>query len=186
MKLTHNQIVVCTGQRGYGKTTLEKHLVRQLMTSAKVLVFDTMNEWQGFPRYVPKHIPTNPHDQIGMAEFEAVAKKVWSRGQIFFVVSEADLYMNAWNISPFAFKISGQGRHRGCGLLLDTRRIAQLHKYPCSQAHHWFIFRTFLPNDAKYLRAMIGDIGDKARNLLPFQFIHWDGREGKVCQPIPL
>lgn len=174
--LSWHTITVC-GMKGTGKSTLEK--VGLLPQYRKVLVFDPNDEFREFPQYVPK--TDNP------MELDAVAKKVWNEGNMVLVVSEAELYLPvAKPLPPNIFKVITRGRHRNVGLIVDTRRVANLNKTVFGLSEHVFIFRHFSPTDYRYLQEFVPR---ECRSLATLQDFHyWHFFRGVVVEmdPIPM
>lgn len=168
------------GMRGCGKSTLFKHILNAYKSKGwNILVYDTLREHGEFKRYIPQDIGD-------VEEFDKICERVMKEAPIIFGIEEIDLYASPQSISPKLKQLIAIGRHYDIGLVMVTRRIADVHKLPCSQTHHWFIFKTYLPNDIVYLRQFVGDIVYKAIDLPPFHFIYWSGGEAKICKPIKL
>lgn len=153
-----DEIFVVAGRRGYGKTTLAKNLISKLQ---RVIVWDPMAEY-GDRGYVPKHGT--------IEEFNSVAKQVWERGNIFFMVDEADQVMPSQKpLAPYANRLINLGRHRNIGVGLISRRIANLNKTAVSQAANLYLFNQYLPNDIRYLKEFIPDV-ESISNLPRFKY----------------
>ena len=189
IRLKVSDISIIVGQRGSGKTQLAKHLAKQYLSkSIDIWIYDVNNEYLDLEiRYtissVHRYIPKDVGD---IEEFEDFIWKAWRHKRIVVLIEEADLYANPHSI-PRAFKnLVARGRHRKIGMILITRRIASMHKYPCSQAKHFFIFRTILPNDIKYLKEFIGDKAEELPNLPDYHFLYWSHGKAKIYSPIPI
>jgi len=173
---TWNNITICGGQ-GTGKTTLEGELLRQY---PRVVIFDPNDEFQDYPsRYVP--------ESDSPLELERVASKVWASGNAILVVSEAELYLPVTKpLTRSVFKILSRGRHRNCGIMADTRRIALLNKSVFSLSKHVFIFRHFAPNDIRYLQEFIPENCKELASMK--DHFYWHYSEGKLekCPPLKL
>lgn len=153
-------ISVIAGQRGSGKTTLAKTLISGL---TRVIIYDPMHEYNPAISYRPTT------DSI--EEFEKVAGHVWDTGNTFFVVDEAERYLvNNTRLPINTFKIINSGRHRNIGLLLVTRRIAELHKSPFSLAEQVYLFHLFAPNDIRYIKEFY-DGADYLRRLNKYEYV---------------
>ena len=141
VELRTDQIAVIAGQRGTGKTYLAKQLIAGLQ---RVIIYDPVGEYDPRFAYVP--------NGDSVEEFEAFMEKCWNMGNIFIVVDEAERFLrNNGRILPFTYKVINTGRHRNIGMLLITRRLAELHKTPFGLSHMVILFRLFLPNDIKYI-----------------------------------
>ena len=136
----------------------------QLIAGLKrVLIYDPQSE------YDPKHSYRPQTDTI--REFENVCAYVWQKGNIFFVVDEAErYYRNNVPMGINAHKIVNSGRHRNIGLMLITRRLSELHKTPFSLASRVFLFHLFIPNDISYIKEFY-PAGEKVSELSKFQYI---------------
>jgi len=163
------------GAKGTGKTFLEKNGL--LPSYKEVFVFDTLDEFEEYPHYIPKTDSPKELDQI--------AKIIWERWNCFLVVSEAELYLPVNQpLPPSVFKIITRGRHRNVGILADTRRIANLNKTVFSLSDHCFIFRHWSPTDLDYLKGFIPKDVKELASLPDYHF--WHFARGKVEVHIPI
>ena len=170
-----NCVTICGG-KGSGKSELERRLLTSFQT---VFVFDTLEEFPEFPRYVPR--TDKP------MELERIAKPIFDRGNCLLMVSEAELYLPVnKSLPPNIFKIMTRGRHRNVGLMADTRRIANLNKTVFSLSDHCFVFRTWSPNDLDYLRGFIPQDVRSLASLQNYWFWHYSQGKVEVHQPIKL
>ena len=170
-----NCMTVCGG-KGSGKSELERHL---LGSFGRVFVFDTLEEFPEFPRYIPK--TDNP------LELERVAKAIYNQGNCMLLVSESELFLPVnKQLPPHVFKIMTRGRHRNVGLTADTRRIANLNKTVFSLSDHCFVFRTWSPNDLDYLRGFIPNDVRGLASLQNYYFWHYSQGHVEVHDPIKL
>jgi len=168
-----DSIVVC-GQKGTGKTYLERKL---LSLYSQVFVFDPLDEFGEFPHYVPR--TDSP------MELDKIAKVIYDRQNCLLVVSEAELYMPVnMNLPPNIFKIVARGRHKNVGLMADTRRIASLNKTCFGLAEWVFIFRHFSPTDLEYLGKFIPEDIKKLRELEDFWFWVYHRNRVEVHGPV--
>ena len=159
ISLRTDQIAVIAGQRGVGKTCLAKKLISGLQ---RVVIYDPVGEYDPRFSYVP--------GGDSVEEFEAFMKKVWIMGNVFVVVDEAERFLrNNGRILPYTYKVINTGRHRNIGMLLITRRLAELHKTPFGLSTMVILFRLFLPNDIKYISEFLPNAG-KVRTLPDYQY----------------
>lgn len=185
MLLKSSDRVFLVGVTGSGKSHLLRSIIRTFCAqNVRVMLYDSEAEHddlEGFPgltRYVP-------FDLDNLEEFEEICKTVWKGGNQVFAVENLDFYAPTMKPLPPVFKrLVGLGRKRGIGLVLTSRRIADVHKTPCSQCQHWFVFQTYLPGDVEYLTKFIGETALKAKDLRPWYFIHWERGTATLHSPI--
>ena len=157
--LRTDQICVIAGQRGTGKTYKAKELIQGLQ---RVVIYDPVGEYEPGFSYVPAG--DSPE------EFEAFMKKIWFMGNVFVVVDEAERFLrNNGRLGPYTYKVINTGRHRNIGMLLVTRRLAELHKTPFGLSHMVILFRLFLPNDIKYISEFL-EGGEAVRSLADYEY----------------
>jgi len=156
-------VMVITGQRGSGKTTLAKYIIKNLDS---FVLFDVNIEYHDFGTVAKKISDIWRLWQRGIRkiryvgrcedqDFRQFIQLIW--GKLYntvIVVEEAEGYfMN----KPFPLRgiknlIIHRGRHKALGLIVITRRIAALHKDVLSQARTIISFFQFIGNDIDYLR----------------------------------
>jgi len=180
IELGPTDVSMVIGQRGTGKSVLADYLLRQYVDAGhKEFVYDTVRDHPNFKQRVT---PNNP----SLEDFEEWAKKLYEKGNIIVMVEEIDMLCTSSRIGPEFKKLVSLGRHKNIGLILTARRIADVHKLPPSQTHHFFIFRMHLPNDVTYLRQFIGDAADQLPALEDYHFMHWTKDNSQICEPVPL
>lgn len=172
--LSWNVITVC-GMKGTGKTYLEKNGL--LPHYKSVFVFDTDEEFDEYPRYLPQ--TDSPK------ELDKIAKVIYAKGNCLLVVSESEIYLPVnQGLPPNVFKIITRGRRRNVGLLADTRRIANLNKTVFGLSDHCFIFRHFSPTDHDYLKGFIPRDVRELASLPNYHFWHYTMGEVEQYPPI--
>lgn len=161
--MNSNELATISGKRGFGKTTLAQTLISGL---SRVAIWDPMGEYGGPNAYIP---------YSGNAEeFNEWMRVHWETGNICVMVDEADQVIAERKELPiYANKIINLGRHRNIGMIMITRRLANLNKSAVSQSADLFLFHHFLINDIKYLSGMIGDDAYKLKELEKFQYLHY-------------
>lgn len=178
ISLKPTDISMVIGQRGTGKSVLTDVLLQSYQNEGhKVFVYDTVRDHPNFKRVCP----TNP----SLQDFEEWAKKLYNEGNVIVGIEEIDMLCSSSQIGTEFKKLVSLGRHEGIGLIMTARRIADAHKLPPSQTHHFFIFRCHLPNDIIYLRKFIGDDVDKLPTLEDYHFLHWFNGKSQICEPVP-
>ena len=181
-------VIVC-GQRGTGKTSLQRHL---LGLYRKVLIFDPGDEFCEFPdlRKLPKgsaasvvrYVPQTDRPE----ELDSIAGVIWKRMNVLLLVSEAELYLPVNRpLLPNISKIILRGRHRNIGTLIDTRRVNLLNKTVFSMAEWVFVFRHFSPNDIKYLNEFLPEDAKALRDLPDYYFWVCHRNRVVVHDPVP-
>ncbi len=175
-----DEITVIAGMRGTGKTEFLKKLTSSL--AIPYTVYDVLNQYKGSciesNRYVPK--------EDSLDEFDGICRHIWNKGNHLLIVEECEIYLtNNKPISPYTKQIILRGRNKNIGMWLCTRRIADLHKTPMSQANHLFLFKMYLPNDIAYISNFIPkEIADKLKTIPDYHFIRYSNGEIEICKPI--
>ena len=179
INLKADDVIIVIGRRGTGKSVLADYLLQQFDDAGHpTFVYDTVRDHPNFKR----ETPSNP----SMEDFEIWAKKFYEQGNLIVLVEEIDMLCTSSRIGPEFKKLVSLGRHENVGLIMTYRRIADAHKLPPSQAHHFFIFKTHLPNDISYLRTLIGNDVDQLPALEDFHFLHYHDQQSQICEPVPL
>lgn len=178
MQVKSTDVITICGMRGTGKSQLGKYLMKQMPSS---FIFDTLDEHREFQPnvYIPK---TNDPKELNL-----VAGKIWRTWNTYLYISEAELFMPVNRpLLPETFRITTQGRHRGIGLLADTRRVADLNKTVFSLSDHVFIFRQFSKNDVHYLEECGFVYARQTRELPDWWFFHLHRNVVTLHKPIRL
>ena len=191
--------MMIVGVTGSGKSTLLRHILKLYNDMGIYYVlYDSQHQHDDLAKSdmeldILKANPNanfiyQPEDVDNIDEFEKICKYVWTRKNAIFAVENLDFYATPQKSQPQTFKkIIHLGRQNSnIGVIMTTRRIADVHKSPCSQVSHWFIFRTFLPNDVKYLKEFVGDTALEAMTLEPYHFIYWTFGQVQVCKPLEI
>ena len=171
-----------TGLQGSGKTVLVKNLLAQ---NPKFYVYDVMNEYNHYNRYVP----TNKDSVSELSLFlkTSVLKK-GSRIKGLFI-DEANRYIPARKALPKMIReLNDVHRHYNLTWGVVTRRPSQLHTDLFELAH----FRIFVgpihgKNDLKLMDSLKEGLADLAREQKMYHYIVLD-QFGNVTQnpPCPL
>jgi len=171
------------GITGSGKSTLLKYIITNLFTRSKILIYDSEHEHEPYTKNIRVF---RPSETYSIEQFERMNQWIYETGNIIYCIENIDFFAKREKPLPFWFaKIVGLGRKRNIGLIMTTRRIADVHKTVCSQVKVWFLFRQFLPNDVYYLKQFIGEIAYKLKDLKQYHFIAYRiGEKPKVYMPI--
>lgn len=175
--------MVIAGMSGSGKTELLRKLASSL--SIPFTLFDPINQYAEFgkKRYLP-----DPNKGSEIEQFEVIAEKIWHKGNHLIIIEEAEIvFKNKAEISPYAKECVLRGRNRNIGMWFCTRRIADFHKTPMSQASDLFLFKMYLPNDIAYIsQFMPKDQAQQLMTIPDYHFIHYADGEIEVCKPIEI
>ncbi|MBC8520977.1 MAG: AAA family ATPase [Methanomicrobia archaeon] len=160
LTINTSTITTIAGMRGSGKTTLAREILRQI--KGDKIVYDPMHEYNKKISFRPK--------SDSLKSFDGFLKWAWKRGNIFICIDEAERYFPLKKtMLQYAFKTVNTGRHRNIGLLVITRRIAELHKTVFGLSNTIILFQMFLPNDIRYLLEFFPD-AEKLRHIPKFQY----------------
>ena len=183
--LKSNEKTMVVGVNDMGKSVLFRYLIRiYLELGIEVLYYDSEKEGKLQP--APNLKIYTPEEPANVPEFDAVCAQVWERGNMVIAIESIDFYADYQKpMPPSLKKIIHWGRNRRIGVLMTSRRIANVHKDCCALNRHWFLFHCYLPNDIKYIRSFIGKPADQLPKLDPYYFIHWSGGKSELCNPIP-
>lgn len=143
MKIRTNSITTIAGMRGSGKTTMAVRILSKV--KGNKIVYDPMHEY-------PEDISYWPESDT-LKDFDTFLQACWEKGNIYICVDEAERYFKGKKmLTEHAVRIVNTGRHRNIGLLIVTRRIAELHKTAFGLSELVIFFQMFLPNDIKYIK----------------------------------
>jgi hypothetical protein len=183
------------GRRGTGKTTLTKQIIQQDLKESKLLIYDTLGEYElGFPE------ADNPLTLIDLLEceekkirfnsdnalhFDAVCYALYFTGNITFIVDEIDFYCSPVNIPDNLMKLIRYGRHNGISIIVVSRRPADIPRLLTSQANIIISFKHHEPRDIAYLSEFIPkEYIDKLPSLQDGEFIGYDSDRGSIFTAI--
>lgn len=161
MLIRTNSITSIAGMRGSGKTSLAKRILAQV--KGDVVVYDPM--WEYPSKYSFHPISDSKID------FESFMESVWDKGNIYVCVDEAERYFRGKKqLGEYASKVVNTGRHRNIGLLVITRRIAELNKTVFGLSDTAILFQMFLPNDIWYINWFYGEKAKELRTLAKYKY----------------
>ena len=187
ISLKSNEKTMVVGVNDMGKTVLFKDLIKlYLNAGVKVLLYDSEHEKKYRDFEHPNLKVYRPLEPANVEEFDSICEQVWTRTTMVLAIESVDFYaVSQMPMPPYLKKIIHWGRNRRIGVLMTSRRIANVHKDCCALNRHWFLFHTYLPNDVKYIKSFIGKIAEQLGDLKPHYFIHWSGGKAELCNPIP-
>ena len=166
------------GVRGSGKSWLVKAI---LDTRGDHLVYDPLDEYQGYRRYIPE-------DRQSSAELNTLIEDVIIRYKPrLFVVDEANKYVKPkpTPLIPGAADLNDFGRHWGTSVGLVARRMTQFNTDITELANHLFFFKLSGKNDYAYMENLHQGLGDAVRNLGPHEFMSLtNGSEMELHSPV--
>jgi len=158
MIILDNKRCVFFGLMGSGKTELVKHVLRSTKSH---LVYDPLNEYNGFTRYVPD-------DRQSVSELnDLVEGMVIPQKPRLFIIDEANKYIRP---KPQALPsgiadLNDLSRHWDIAWGAVCRRPTQFHTDIVELAHYLFIFPLHGKNDRHYLNDLKAGLGDTVDSL---------------------
>lgn len=184
-RLKGKQFVIC-GMRDQGKTTFAKELLSGFRRS---VVFDTLNEYKDFYRYIPK--TRNAGEELE-GEFNLFWNRINKKHIDCICVDEAN------RVAPRAMKatqavrdIVDMGRHIeppffGCAYIFIARRPTQMFTDAVELADFLVFFRLDGKNDIEYLNDVRTGLGDLVQTLKPHEFVIYARAQGRIAKCMPL
>jgi len=188
IQIGSKEIVLVCGQTQTGKSNYAKYLVKQfLLRKCKVFVYDTDKEYKKLSFPNPDLLTIYEPKTFGQEEFIQVINELYKQGNIIVVLEEIELYVKAgWSIPDDIKRFFVAHAHRGLGIVMTTRRIADMHKLPAGLARHVIIFMLYLPQDVEYLAKFVGKtLAESSRELAPYHFLYYHHGKATRYQPIP-
>jgi DNA helicase HerA-like ATPase len=169
------------GMRGTGKTTWTKWLLRKFK---KPVVFDPLNEYADFTRYVPE--TREAGDEL-KAEFSHFWNTINRKRIGCMAVDEANrIAPNRETPSPALRDIIDLGRHESITYILIARRPTQITTDAVELVDYLVFFRLDGKNDIKYINDIKEGMGDAVAGLSGHKFVFYDRSDGvfRVHEPI--
>lgn len=206
-------IVIATGPRGQGKSTLAKEY---LLNVPRCPAWDPKGEFReilGGPRMTAEEfLEEAPYWKSGLLrvsvgdpitdvppsfdkwenDFDLFMRGCWIAGHCMVVVSEITTTGASANFCPDVLKVAvNVGRDtRGLSFFLDAQRAEMMPTNIRSQASEWFAFRPVRTQDIKALQETFEDGSDGRRcdpRALPDHwFLHWTKETGAVPKILDL
>ena len=175
---------VIFGKQGSGKTELVKHILR---STKNHIVYDrTRHDYPGFTRY----LPNDSQSAQEMSDFVLLNIVKNPNRPRLFVLDEANLFLQPKpsRLPTGIAELNDLGRHLKMTWGVVSRLPSQFHSDITQLADHIFIYRLNGYQDKQYLNKILvgGNIGDRAANLQPFHFLHYDVGAGSVTLHSPI
>lgn len=186
IKLKKEDKILIMGFSGMGKSTLLHYLVEQFANQGhKCLVYDVEKTHTNIMPFNHPKIQVYVPKGGTKEEFNYISKQVFDKGNIIFAVESIDKFCPPQPpLPPEFWKVLHWGREKKIGLIMTSRRPADVHKDICGLVSHYFLFYTYLPNDLKWLKMFIGPTTDRLPLLKPFHFLYWHHGQTKEYKPI--
>lgn len=169
------------GLQGSGKTELAKHLLRG---SSNHLVYDPLQEYDGFRRYVPDD--RNSIDELTLCIQKLVVAKLKPD---LFLLDEANRYCppKPHPLPMGIAELNDWSRHMSLSWGCICRRPVQLHSDLMELAHYLFIFVLKGKNDGMYLDSILPHLSDTVASLPDYHFaVVAENRSVSIHAPIPI
>lgn len=198
MKITINssdRILVC-GRTGSGKSVLINRLLIPQMTN--FVIYDYKHEINvpdcvifssaaDFLRYPNNRRIIYRTTSGSDAEFDALCRQVFYRGNNTLICDEIAYHCDARKIMPHHDLIMRLGRSKGVGIINCTQRPRGMHNNVISQCEHFFIFDLIQDTDRKKLAEFCGpDVIQRARDYHYFYFNIRNMEKPQLCRPIKI
>ena len=169
------------GLQGSGKTILAKHILRQAKSH---LVYDPLDEYSAFTRYVPQ-------DRYSVPELDMFIMRLGLRTKPrLLVIDEANKYVRP-KPAPLpkgVAELNDFSRHHDIAWLAVCRRPTQFHSDVTELAHYVFAFRLPGRNDRRFFDDMGAGLGSVVATLKPYHFLVIEqglGGDAFIHKPIP-
>jgi len=170
------------GLPGSGKTNFTKVL---LASTKKALIYDTLPEYKGFDRYLPKYRDYSEESQDELNAFIRKYVTVKQKRPQFFIIDKADRYCpNRQPLPDQVDELNDFNRRFRLATGYIFRRPTQLNIDLVELAHYLAFFRLVGKNDYQYMEAISEKAGDAVRALESYQYVLVDesGTLKPVCQ----
>lgn len=198
-------VIVIFGQRGSGKSTLQKRIASAY---PRCIVVDRLREHNDadfvtddvnkFAEFLKLNLNTQRFKIVFQFDvgqdsdfvddtFTEIMRLsyMWgkiSRQNICVSIEEVHFYASPVSINQWLFESVLTGRHANMAIICSSQRPASVHKSLVSQASHVFVGQLFEKRDIEYLYQTIGESALKAAELQQYSFIHYSPgqRESKI------
>ncbi len=182
--INSDELTFVGGMRGTGKTTFTRTIVSGFVAEGVyVYAYDLTGEWDGVCENTRALYPSQ-------TEWARLAQMAWTRGNTVLVCDEAEPVMGQdVKMDEYTKRIIWSGRHRGCGIVANTRRVAAMSKEFFEACQHIVIYRSNMTTTTRRtFRDLFGpDQMDKVNminRLAPFHFLYYGNGQVKLCGPV--
>ena len=170
------------GLPGSGKSLLLQHILK---STRKHIIYDPLNEHEGFTRYVP----TDRHSMDELNTF--IEKGVVARRNDYdlLAIDEMNIYVRPKPppLPRAVADLNDLSRHWDLAWLGVARRPSQFHTDIVELAHFVFFFKLPGTNDYRYMESLSKGLGDTVRALPKYHFAMLeDGVKVTVHTPIDI
>lgn len=166
------------GVRGSGKSWLLKHI---LDSTPDHLVYDPLDEHEGYRRYVPD-------DRQSGEELDRVINEVViPRRPKLFVIDEANKYISPKPkpLSKGTADLNDLARHWNVSCGWVTRRMSQFNTDIVELSNRLFFFKLTGKNDFQYMENLHQGLGEAVRGLGKHEFVSLtDGNIMQTHSPV--
>ena len=153
------------GLPGSGKSILLEHILK---STRKHIIYDPLNEHEGFTRYVPP-------DRHSSAELNTfIEKGIIARRNDYdlLAIDEMNIYVRPkpTPLPRAVADLNDMSRHFGLAWIGVARRPSQFHTDIVELAHYVFFFKLPGKNDYSYMESLSKGLGDTVRALPKYHF----------------
>lgn len=199
MTLKSTNVMYLCGMRAVGKSTLLSALMDEM---PRFVIYDGSTHQHGDKGIVVRNAteldramksgekriicqPWQDNEEV----FDTFCRVVWENGNCHLAVEEIGNYLDSFKCPVYADMIIRVGRNKGIGMTGINQRPARIWNNFIALTDHWFIFKTTLPRDVKFICEYIGDDKEQILKELPdHYFIYMSAKTMKPikCNPIKI
>jgi|APSaa5957512535_1039671.scaffolds.fasta_scaffold17722_3 DNA helicase HerA-like ATPase len=169
-----NKIIIIIGKKGSGKSHLANLLMLEKSVDKKVLIYDTLNEYDypiadldKFPTLKKGIFRVTPIEcQDDKEFFGSICEYVYKIQNTVLLVDEIDMYCSATSHVEYLTKICRYGRHKQVDLIAITRRPSDVPRSITAMADEFYVFKIQEPKDISYLKNIDFQIKEKIDKLV--------------------
>lgn len=196
-----NDRITVLGQTGTGKSNFVKYL---FFSFEKVIVYDYMHEWDERFGTIVRSLPaldsalSKGHAKVILQTPIAYTDEkdlnelfdyiFYNHYNCMIICEEIDAYAKTHKLPQGFSNVLRLGRKKGQGLIMVSRRIAEIN-LSCLANSQWIIsFMQFMDQDLKRLASVMGNTIWELPKLDPYWFVIYDvkAHQAQICEPIKL